>query len=284
MRRLLSGVALAALVLALPLAAGAGGPATDGAGAATVDTGSALVLLNGEPLATYEKTRPARGKKVDFSSSTVRAYRAELSALRNDFKRWLRANAPGARVNGEYDIALNAVSVELNGTQLGTLRSAPMVTAAEYQGLYRPAAHDDPDLELVHALEAWSAAGGEANAGAGVKVAIVDTGIDASAVDSHGTHVAGTIACNVDTPAVIDGVDIPYDVSGVAAAVDRIEQRLREAAAAPRIVRGDEIDAVARLQIDQVIERLHGVGGRAAAAAEELRRDHRHGPVHAGDA
>jgi minor extracellular serine protease Vpr len=111
MRRLLIGVAFAAVVLVLPITAGAGGPATDGGAAATIDTGSALVILNGAPLATYEKTRPAKGKKIDFSSSTVKSYRAQLSALRNDFKRWLRANAPGARVNGEFDLALNGVSV-----------------------------------------------------------------------------------------------------------------------------------------------------------------------------
>ena len=111
-----------------------------------------------------------------------------------------------------------------------------------------------------NANEAWTAVGGEANAGAGVKVAIIDSGIDVThpcfddagypaqtqlgdpdshqqqgdrrqglrnkhpprtastptAVNAHGTHVAGTVACNAHTPAVIDGVDIPYDPSGVA--------------------------------------------------------------------
>ncbi|HSN43604.1 MAG TPA: S8 family serine peptidase, partial [Propionibacteriaceae bacterium] len=38
----------------------------------------------------------------------------------------------------------------------------------------------------------------------------------AEAIDSHGTHVAGTIACNESTPAVVSGADIPYDPSGVA--------------------------------------------------------------------
>ena len=134
-----------------------------------------------------------------------------------------------------------------------------MVTFAELQGIFRNDAHDDPDLSLINANEAWTAVGGAANAGAGVKVAVIDSGIDAShpcfddtgyaaqtqpvtptltnnkvivakvfnnkaakndftaeAVDSHGTHVAGTIACNAHTPASIGGVDIPYDPSGVA--------------------------------------------------------------------
>ncbi|HSO02322.1 MAG TPA: hypothetical protein VLS46_07320, partial [Gaiellaceae bacterium] len=61
MRRLLFGAAVAAAVLVLPITAGAGGPASDGGSAATIDEGSALVLLDGAPLATYEKTRPAKG-------------------------------------------------------------------------------------------------------------------------------------------------------------------------------------------------------------------------------
>ncbi len=35
-------------------------------------------------------------------------------------------------------------------------------------------------------------------------------------LNGHGTHVAGTVACNLHTPAVVEGVDVPYDPSGVA--------------------------------------------------------------------
>ncbi|HMM43625.1 MAG TPA: S8 family serine peptidase, partial [Thermomicrobiales bacterium] len=43
-------------------------------------------------------------------------------------------------------------------------------------------------------------------------------GYTPEAIQDHGTHVAGTIACNADTPAAVDGVAIPYGVSGVAPA------------------------------------------------------------------
>ena len=36
-------------------------------------------------------------------------------------------------------------------------------------------------------------------------------GLRRRGVDGHGTHVAGTVACNAHTPAIVDGVDIPYD-------------------------------------------------------------------------
>lgn len=265
MRRIRLILALAVIV-ALAGAAPVGAlsskssPSSDApAAGATVDTGSAIVQLAGDPLSTYVKTKPAPGKKIDFNSNTVKAYRAQLNKLRNDFKAWLRANAPAARVTGEFDISLNAVAVQLNGTSLDLVRRAPQVARAEYEGLYYPTA-DDPDLGIIKAIDAWtSAGGGPSTAGEGVKVAIVDTGIDqthpcfsdsgysgqtqlgdarftnnkvivarvfnnktpsrgytAKAIQEHGTHVAGTVACNYNTPATVNGVTIPYGVSGVA--------------------------------------------------------------------
>jgi minor extracellular serine protease Vpr len=139
------------------------------------DRSTALVQLNGEPLATYVKTRPPQGKKIDFNSNTVKAYRAQLSALRNDYKEWLRANVPQAKVTREFDVSLNAVAVQLNGATLEQVAAAPQVRHAEYQGLYRPNDNADPDLGLIDAIQAWARGGGPANAGAGVKVAIVDS-------------------------------------------------------------------------------------------------------------
>ena len=223
------------------------------------DKSAALVQLNGEPLATYVRTKPPQGKKIDFASNTARSYRAQLSNLRNEYKAWLRANVPQANVTKEFDISLNAVAVELNGATLEQVAAAPQVRHAEYQNLYRKNDHNDPDLGLIDAIQAWNAGGGAANAGEGVKVAIVDSGIDVThpcfsdtgyaaqtqlgnraftnnkviaakvfhnktpsqhytpeAIDDHGTHVAGTVGCNLDTPATVQGAAIPYAISGVA--------------------------------------------------------------------
>jgi subtilisin family serine protease len=240
------------LAVAGPLAAT---PSDDASSVqASQDTSSALVQLNGDPLSTYTKTKPPQGKKVDFNSNTVKSYRAQLSALRNDYKAWLRANVPQAKVTGEFDISLNAVAVQLNGATLAQVAAAPQVKHAEYQGLYHPTA-TDPDVALISAPQAWAAGGSK---GDGVKIAIVDTGIDtthpcfsdagyspqtqlgdhrftnnkviaakvfnnktpsqkytAEALQEHGTHVAGTAACNQNTPAPVDGVTT-YDMSGVA--------------------------------------------------------------------
>jgi subtilisin family serine protease len=147
-----------------------------------IDTGSAIVQLKGDPLSTYAKTKPPKGKKIDFSSSTVKAYRAQLNQLRNDFKQWLHQNAPDANVVGQYDIGLNAVAVRLNGAALATIAAAPMVASATYEAFYTPQAID-PDLTLINAFTAWGGAGNGANAGvkpdgSRVKVGVIDTGID----------------------------------------------------------------------------------------------------------
>jgi subtilisin family serine protease len=269
-RRIRSAIAIAAIAVLVAVApAGAASrasrPSSDSLSSRpTVDQAYALVQLTGAPLATSAKTKPAPGKKVDLTSAATKNYRAVLSAQRNTFKKWLTTNAPKARVTGSWDISLNAVSVKLNGTTLAKLRTSPLVVHAEYEGLYYPTAAD-PDLGIIDAIAAWSenGKGGAADAGKGIRVAIVDTGIDqthpcfndagftapagfprgqvqytnnkvivakvfnnkgnqngfdARAVQDHGTHVAGTVACDFQTPAVVDGVTIPYGVSGVAPA------------------------------------------------------------------
>ena len=124
----------AALIVASAPPSSLAAKPTDAASASPgVDSSYALVQLNGEPLASAARTKPAPGKKVDFSSATVRSYRAQLQALRNDYKSWLRANVPGARVTGEFDLALNAVAVKLNGATLAQVSATPMVKAAQYQ-------------------------------------------------------------------------------------------------------------------------------------------------------
>jgi subtilisin family serine protease len=259
-RRTLLCAALALAGLALGALPARADPRSDATSSQpSQDRAYALVQLTGEPLATYVKTKPPQGKKIEFDSSTVKSYRAQLAALRNDYRAWLKANVPQAQVTGQFDISLNAVAVKLNGATLAQVSATSMVRTAQYQGLYYPLA-DDPDLALIHAKQAWGG-GGAAGAGAGVRVAIVDTGIDithpcfsdaglpaqphygnskltnnkviaarvfnnklnqngsdASAVQEHGSHVAGTVACNFDTPANVNGVAIPYGISGVAPA------------------------------------------------------------------
>ena len=236
----------------------------------SVDTSSVIVQLKGDPVSTYSATKPARGKKIDFKSNTVKSYRAQLSASRNDFKRWLQANAPRAKITNQYDISLNAVAVQLNGASLATIAGAPMVQQVQYNALYHPNLSES--YKIINASDAWAAAGGRASAGAGIKIGDIDTGIDeaheffdpagfsyppgfpkcdaadsathtpdqncnyvspkvivakvfynkahvqgldAQAIQDHGTHTAGIAAGVTGKTAVVNGVSID-DMSGIA--------------------------------------------------------------------
>src|SRR5437867_7260065 len=141
-----------------------------------VDKSSAIVQLKEDPLSINAATKPVHGKKIDFNGNTVRSYRAQLAAGRNEFKRWLRANAPRAKVTSEYDISLNAVAVQLNGTPLETIAAAPMVQQVQYNALYHPNLSESHFI--INADPAWGTAGGRAVAGGGIKIGDIDTGID----------------------------------------------------------------------------------------------------------
>lgn len=235
-----------------------------------VDRSSAIVQLKGDPISTNPSTKPPHGRKIDFNSQAVRSYRAQLNQKRNEFKHWLRSNAPAARVTGEYDVALNALAVQLNGTPLATIAAAPMVQSAAYNALYHPTLSES--YKIIKAQAAWAAAGGRSNAGAGIKIGDIDTGIDethpffdptgfsyppgfpkcdaadsashrenqncnyvtpkvivakvfynkahnqgldAQAIQDHGTHTAGIAAGVTGKTAVVNDVNID-DMSGIA--------------------------------------------------------------------
>ena len=141
-----------------------------------VDNTSAIVQLKGDPISTNPSTKPPHGKKIDFNGQAVRSYRAQLNQKRNEFKHWLRANAGRARVTSEYDVSLNAVAVQLNGTPLATIAAAPMVQSVEYNALYHPNLSES--YKIINALGAWGGQAGRATAGAGIKIGDIDTGID----------------------------------------------------------------------------------------------------------
>src|SRR5947208_4021178 len=180
-------VAAALLILGAAMfsvaANGGGGSASGKPSASTdnfqkgpaVDTSSVIVQLKGDPVSKFS-SKLAPGKKIDFNNNTVKSYRAQLSAQRNDFKQWLQTYAPKAKVTSQYDISLNAVAVQLNGTSLDTIKGAPMVQSVQYNALYHPDLSESH--KIINADAAWNAAGGRSNAGAGIKIGDIDTGID----------------------------------------------------------------------------------------------------------
>jgi subtilisin family serine protease len=278
MKKILAVFLVSSSIALSVIALGVGGSAPAGPNAnadsfttaSAVDTSSAIVQLKDAPLSLHSATKPAPGKKINFNSNTVKSYRSQLAAGRNDFRSWLRANAPRAKITSEYDISLNAIAVQLNGTPLETIAAAPMVERAEYNALYHPNLSES--YKIINASDAWNAAGGRPVAGAGIKIGDIDTGIDhnhpffdptgfsyppgfpkcdaadsathtpdqncnyvspkvivakvffnkaqqqgldAQAIQDHGTHTAGIAAGVTGKTAVVNGVSID-DMSGIA--------------------------------------------------------------------
>ena len=185
-RRLAALLATVALLFAVPMAQAGAPPASSdktSAGGA-LDTRSAIVVFKQQPVATYDghisgyaKTRPASGK-LNTNSAAAKAYRSYLRTKHSAFTTWLRANVPAARVTSNFYNVLNGAAVQLNGSAVSKLRNNTNVASVEYNALYHPSMSES--YKIINAGGAWAASGGRSDAGHGVKVGIIDTGIDAS--------------------------------------------------------------------------------------------------------
>jgi subtilisin family serine protease len=241
-----------------------------------------IVQLNGAPLATYRgglaglraTAAVATGaSRLNVSSARSREYIRHLRDVQRAFAQRLLRRIPGAHVQRNYQVVLNALAVKMSRTQAAIARRLKGVRAITPDIPYQLQMFSTPTQIGAPAL--WGQLGGQGNAGAGVKVAIIDTGIfvrhdDAGAYTGnacfddtgytapagyplgdarftnnkvivarayfrpddppipsedtpiqgttasspHGTHVAGTVACNAGTAAAFLGSSVP--ISGVA--------------------------------------------------------------------
>jgi len=208
-----------------------------------------IITFQDSPAATYDggipgfpATRPERGKKLKVADPAVQNYLRRLSEGHANFRSFLNKSAPKAQVVREYSLVQNAVAIKLNGHRADVLASAPGVKSVEFSWLYRPTM--DVSVDVIHASNVWPTVGGRANAGAGIKVGVIDSGINdkhpffackgpiahkvyASGVagnpnnllvSTHGTHVSGTIGgCVIPIGAPITATN---QISGIAPAAE----------------------------------------------------------------
>src|ERR1035441_8001355 len=80
------------------------------------------------------------------------------------------------RVSATSQILVNAIFVRVAPQDAAALKSIPGVKWIQYQPPAKPLLN--AAVNLVGVSAAWSAIGGSANAGAGVKIGVIDTGID----------------------------------------------------------------------------------------------------------
>jgi subtilisin family serine protease len=123
-----------------------------------------IVRLHGEPLARQGRALAARDALLAQQTQTTQALRQAL---------------PAAQVERSYQVAFNGLAVRLPdgaASTLARLRALPGVAAVYEEAVFRPTLYASLPALNVPAL--WQTLGGDSMAGAGVKIAVLDSGID----------------------------------------------------------------------------------------------------------
>jgi minor extracellular serine protease Vpr len=160
--------------------------------AANLPTHEWMVLL---PDAPVVERFPGRIEQTRAASETYRQHLRDVqSGLRTQIE------AQSIKVTGSIQHLLNAVFVSATPAQAAALRNLPGVQAVVPMRRF----HFSDQLTLSDVQQAWSSAaiGGASNAGAGIKIGIIDSGIDqthASFQDSSLTPPAGFPKCDTYT-------------------------------------------------------------------------------------
>ncbi|MGB7449912.1 MAG: cell wall-binding repeat-containing protein [Ornithinimicrobium sp.] len=143
-----------------------------------------IVQLEEQPLATYEggvrglkPTKPRSGQRVDSENAAAQEYTDFLRGEQND-----AVSAAGARrgdIVRRYDTAFNGMAVELSAAEAASIRKAPGVVNVWEREILAADTVTTPDyLGLRGVGGVWDEQfGGPGNAGDGVIVGIIDSGI-----------------------------------------------------------------------------------------------------------
>jgi minor extracellular serine protease Vpr len=125
-------------------------------------------------LATSTATNP--GGHLSFRSPEAVALEASLAAEQRDFESKAAAIAPNSQVVVELRKLANAVAITAPGYQIAQLAAVPGVRAFQISRQYH--ALLSTSVPLINAPSVWAQLGGAAAAGRGMKIAVLDSGID----------------------------------------------------------------------------------------------------------
>jgi minor extracellular serine protease Vpr len=186
MRTRMSGPSLAAILFVLVSGGSNGAERTAiQPTPAGVETDYVIVTFESPPAASYAggipglpRTAPAPGQKLDTLSGAYRAYQGHLQNAHAAFRAYLQSRSSPAQQVREYFAVLNGVAVRLNGTPLAVLLNGPGVQTVQAATVYRPTMNIS--TALIRASEVWGTLGGQAGSGSGIRVAVIDSGIDPS--------------------------------------------------------------------------------------------------------
>lgn len=134
-----------------------------------------ILTLADPPLAAYSRTLSRRSAafRLDTSTQNARAYVARLRRAQRAAAATLKRAIPEAKVHRNYTVLLNGIAVELPATELA--RAAKLSFAKKLYPSYRYSLALNRSPGLIGA-GAFAAGGG--GRGEGMKIAVVDDGVD----------------------------------------------------------------------------------------------------------
>ncbi len=147
-------------------------------------SGRYLVQLADPPLASYKggitglaATAPSAtgAAKLATASAATQAYVSHLQAQQAAVEAALKQAAPASTVERHYQTLFNGLAVRMSASDAEKVRGLAGVKAVVPDQSYSLLM--DHSLPLIGAPQLWQQLGGAAEAGRGVKVAVVDTGI-----------------------------------------------------------------------------------------------------------
>lgn len=157
----------------------------------------APALINAATLTRYalvlnDPPAAAAGPRASQESARLRNIQAHAPIR-------ARLQTAGIPITHESHILLNAIFVSADPSRLAELRALPGVRYVARVPRYHRSL--DRAVQLINVPAAWNLLGGTSNAGAGVKIAIIDTGIEsthAAFQDPALTPPAGYPVCGID--------------------------------------------------------------------------------------
>ena len=133
-----------------------------------------IVTLAGAA-AAHDKSTKVNGRFDPASQGYARAL-DRLQRQHDRFVSRLAAVAPAAEVVDHFYVTANTVAVKLNGSDESAVRKIAGVERTQPSTLYR--LNMNESVGLIDAAAYWSFIGTREDAGAGVKVGVIDSGID----------------------------------------------------------------------------------------------------------
>ncbi|WP_218917357.1 S8 family peptidase [Luteipulveratus mongoliensis] len=181
-RRRAASVALAVTGLAAAPLAGLASSSADAASSAP--TARYIVQVSGAPIASYTggvsgiaATKPSKGKKLNRASAPAKSYAGHLKKVHGDVLK--SAGASSSAITREYSTAFNGFAAKLTPAQVANLRKSSKVVRVWKDEVRTADTTTTPKfLGLDGPTGVWQKKfGGTANAGKGIIVGDIDSGI-----------------------------------------------------------------------------------------------------------